>query len=81
MADYISREAAICEILSEPTDAHYPSWYAGKLKDIPTANVRSAGEISDAVDETLDFLNRVSNLMPYPVYSALFDLIDGIFPE
>lgn len=40
MADYISREAAISKILSEPTDAHYPSWYAEKLKQIPTADVR-----------------------------------------
>lgn len=38
--DYISREAAISEILSEPTDAHYPSWYAEKLKQIPVADVR-----------------------------------------
>lgn len=39
MADYISRGVAISEILSEPTDAHYPSWYAEKLKQIPTADV------------------------------------------
>lgn len=42
MADYISRDAAIAEILSEPTDAHYPSWYAEKLKQIPTADARPA---------------------------------------
>lgn len=81
MADYIRRDAAICEIMSEPTDAHYPSWYADRLNDIPAADVRTVGEISDAVDEAIDFLNRVSDLMPYPVYSALFDLIDGICPE
>lgn len=40
MDDYISREAAISEIMSEPTDAHYPSWYAEKLKQIPAADVR-----------------------------------------
>lgn len=37
--DFISREAAISEILSEPTDAHYPSWYDEKLKQIPVADV------------------------------------------
>lgn len=36
------------------------------------------GEISDSVDETIDFLNSVSNQMPYHVYSALFDLVSGI---
>lgn len=40
VTDYISREAAISEIMSEPTDAHYPSWYAEKLKQIPAADVR-----------------------------------------
>lgn len=40
MADYISREAAISEILSEPADVHYPSWYAEKLEDIPAVDVR-----------------------------------------
>jgi hypothetical protein len=42
MDDYISREAAISKILSDPTDAHYPSWYAEKLKQIPAADVRPA---------------------------------------
>ena len=39
MAEYIEREAAIESIMSEPTDAHYPSWYADKIKEIPTADV------------------------------------------
>lgn len=51
------------------------------LKQFPAADVRPVGEISDAVDEAIDFLNRVSKLMPYHVYSALLDLIDGICPE
>ena len=25
--------------MSEPTDAHYPSWYADKIKEIPAADV------------------------------------------
>ena len=39
MDEYIEREAAIELIMSEPTDAHYPSWYADKIKEIPTADV------------------------------------------
>lgn len=39
MAEYIERETAIYEIMSEPTDAHYPSWYADKIKSIPAAYV------------------------------------------
>lgn len=39
MDEYIEREAAIESIMSEPTDAHYPSWYADKIKEIPTADV------------------------------------------
>lgn len=39
MAEYIEREAAIAAIMSEPPDAHYPHWYADKIKAIPDADV------------------------------------------
>lgn len=39
MAEYIEREAAIESIMSEPPDAHYPHWYADKIKAISAADV------------------------------------------
>ena len=39
MPEYIEREAAIAAIMSEPPDAHYPHWYADKIKKIQAANV------------------------------------------
>lgn len=39
MAEYIERKAAIDVIMSEPTDDHYPSWYADKIKSISAADV------------------------------------------
>ena len=39
MSEYIEREAAIESIMSEPPDAHYPHWYADKIKAIPAADV------------------------------------------
>lgn len=39
MAEYIEREAAIESIMSEPPDAHYQSWYAEKINEIPAADV------------------------------------------
>ena len=39
MAEHIEREAAIDAIMSEPPDAHYPHWYADKIKSIPAADV------------------------------------------
>ena len=39
MNEYIEREAAIEAIMSESLDAHYPQWYADKIKDIPAADV------------------------------------------
>lgn len=39
MDEYIEREAAIAAIMSEPPDAHYPQWYADKIKAIPAADV------------------------------------------
>lgn len=44
-------------------------------------DVRPVAEISDAVDEVLDFLNENYNRMPYHIYSALFDLVCGIYPN
>ena len=39
MDEYIEREAAIAAIMSDPPDAHYPQWYANKIKAIPSADV------------------------------------------
>lgn len=39
MTEYIEREAAIAAIMSEPPDAHYPQWYADKIKFITAADV------------------------------------------
>jgi hypothetical protein len=33
--DAISRQAALDAIMGEPTDAHYPSWYARRIEDLP----------------------------------------------
>lgn len=37
MSDLIYRQDAIEAIMSEPPDAHYPSWYADILKGLPSA--------------------------------------------
>ena len=39
MAEYIERESAIESIMSQPPDAHYPHWYADKIKALPAADV------------------------------------------
>lgn len=39
MYECIAREAAIAAIMSEKPDAHYPQWYADKMKAIPSADV------------------------------------------
>lgn len=39
MAEYIEREAAIRKINGEFPDAHYPSWYAALIEEIPAADV------------------------------------------
>ena len=38
MAEYIKRETAVDAILGEPTDAHYPEWYASILMGLPTVD-------------------------------------------
>ena len=39
MDEYIKKQDAIDLIMSEPADAHYPSWYADLVSKIPTADV------------------------------------------
>ena len=39
MDEYIEKGAAIAAIMREPPDAHYPHWYADKIKSIPAADV------------------------------------------
>lgn len=39
IAEYIKRESAIEAIMSDPPDAHYQSWYAEKINEIPAADV------------------------------------------
>ena len=38
MAKYIEREATLHAILGEPTESHYPSWYAERIKVLPAAD-------------------------------------------
>ena len=39
MAEYIERESAIEAIMSDPPDAHYPSWYIDRIKTLSAADV------------------------------------------
>ena len=39
--DIISRQDAIDAIMGEPTDAHYPSWYADRIKALPSAEQKA----------------------------------------
>lgn len=53
MAEYIKREAAIAAIMSDPTDAHYPHWYADNIKSIPAADVTPVrhGSIIETIED------------------------------
>jgi len=37
MNDLISRQEAIDAIMGQPTETHYPSWYAEQIKALPSA--------------------------------------------
>ena len=37
--EYIEREATIEAIMSDPPDAHYPSWYIDRIKTLSAADV------------------------------------------
>lgn len=46
-AEYIKRESAIEAIMSDPPDAHYQSWYAEKINEIPAADVEPLARCKD----------------------------------
>ena len=56
MAEYIEREAAIESIMREPTEAHYPYWYADRIKNIQTADV--APVVHGRWEHNSDFQDR-----------------------
>lgn len=39
MAEYLNKQTALDAILAEYPDAHYPEWYAAKIKALPAADV------------------------------------------
>lgn len=49
MSDLISRRAALDAIMGEPADAHYPSWYAQRIKLLPSAEPKT-GEWNNTFD-------------------------------
>lgn len=46
-SDLIRREDAIDAIMGEPTDAHYPSWYADRIKALPSAEPKTGKWVLD----------------------------------
>lgn len=96
MAEYIDKQKFIDELddkfsqFIDKLDDKYSLGDIGRMERDIIVNallhaepddVRLVAEISDTVDEALDFLNSVSDQMPYHVYSALHDLICGICPD
>lgn len=51
-SDLISRQAAILAITGEPPEAHYPSWYADRIKLLPSAETPTASEKHQLSEET-----------------------------
>lgn len=37
--EYIRRQDAVDVIMGQPTEVHYPDWFASQIKDLPPADV------------------------------------------
>lgn len=57
--DLIWRSDAIKAITDEPTDAHYPSWYVDKLKEVPPVEKKVVIKM-DAVATGITFMPNKS---------------------
>lgn len=47
MDEYIKKQDVIDLIMSQPVDAHYPSWYADLVSKIPACKVKLARSCSN----------------------------------
>lgn len=45
MDEYISKEKTLNKIMSQFPDAHYPSWFASIIKEVPAEDVVSRAEL------------------------------------
>lgn len=59
MDDTIYRQDAIDAIMSEPADAHYPSWYAERLEQLPSAHRPVDGAVDSNTHNTLEALEAL----------------------
>lgn len=66
MSKLINKQKAIDTIMSEPPEAHYPSWYADILKNLPSKDYEDiwkegydAGYSMGKVDGRADALQEV----------------------
>ena len=50
MAEYIEKQVVLDAVLGEPPDAHYPSWYAERIKALPAADVVPVVRCKDCED-------------------------------
>lgn len=58
MTDLISRQDAIEAIMGEPTDAHYPSWYADRIKALPSAEPKTETVLCALADRACPFQGK-----------------------
>ena len=79
MAEYVEREAAIAAITSDPPDAHYPHWYADKIKAIPAADVEPVQEwisVKDRLPEAGGYVVCIAKRNPFSRFMPMVARIE-----
>lgn len=79
MAEYIEREAAYEAIMSEPPDAHYPHWYADKIKAIPASDVEPVQEwisVKDRLPEAGGYVVCIAKRNPFSRFMPMVARIE-----
>ena len=67
MNEYILKQDAIDTIMGQPPDAHYPSWYAAQIEELPPADVAPVVRCKDCKSRRIDgyctkFQNNISGI-------------------
>ena len=67
MNEYILKQDAIDTIMGQPPDAHYSSWYAAQIEELPSADVAPVVRCKDCKSRRIDgyctkFQNNISGI-------------------
>ena len=76
--DTVSRKAVLDAIMGEPTDAHYPSWYAERIKALPPSPTVQPDSDTISRKQANDALKHDATVLGITPYDSGYTPFDAI---